>query len=121
VDYELMTVHGVWAPDGNETDDQKAMGKKISEYIQNKSNVILSGDFNINQKSECISGIEKDLTNIFKDERITSFNMKHKDKPGYASAVVDFVFASPAIKVLEHRTADVDVSDHQSQVVVFDL
>ncbi len=119
--YNIMTTHGVWAPDGVETESQKSMGKKISQYLHGKPNVILSGDFNINENSECIMGLEEHLVNIFKGERTTSFNLKHKSKPGYAEAVVDFIFASQNIKVLEHRTADADVSDHQSQVVVFDL
>ncbi len=97
------------------------MGQNISYCIQDKSNIIMSGDFNINCHTETVDLIEKDLVNIFGDERSTSFNMKHKSKPGYASAVVDFVFVSPNIKVLEHYQLDVDIPDHMSQVVVFEL
>lgn len=119
--YNLMTTHGVWAPDSIETDLQKAMGKRISEYVNGKPNVILTGDFNVNENTEAIYSIEQHLTNLFKDERDCSFNMKHKTKPGYATAVVDFIFTSPNITVLEHRTSEADVSDHQSQVVICDL
>jgi len=119
--YNLMTLHGVWAPDNTETEAQKVMGRKISEYVKDKPNVILTGDFNVNENTETIRMLEQNLTNIFKGERVSSFNMEHKTRPGYATAVVDFVFASPNIKILEHYTADANVSDHQSQVVVFDL
>lgn len=119
--YNLMTLQGIWAKDGTETEAQKQMGKRISDYIKGKDNVILAGDFNVNEKTETIVGLEKDMVNIFKDERISSFNMKHKTSQGYAKAVVDFVFTSPHIKVLNHYTSQADVSDHQSQVVMLDL
>jgi endonuclease/exonuclease/phosphatase family metal-dependent hydrolase len=119
--YNLMTLHGVWAPDNNETDLQKKMGQTISKYIKGMPKVILSGDFNVNENTETVKILEDDLINIFKGERASSFNMRQKTKPGYATAVVDFIFASPDIQVLEHRTSDADVSDHQSQVVVMDL
>jgi endonuclease/exonuclease/phosphatase family metal-dependent hydrolase len=118
--YNLMALHGIWAPDEQETEMQKEMGRKVAGYLQGKPNVILAGDFNINEKSETVQLLEQGLTNIFKGERVSSFNMKQKTKPGYATAVVDFVFASPNIKVAEHYTSEADVSDHQSQVVVFD-
>lgn len=119
--YNVMSLHGVWAFDRQETGLQKAMGKKISEYVSGKSNVILAGDFNVNENTEAVNSVEQHLVNIFKGQRQSSFNMRQKTSPGYASAIVDFVFASPQIKVLEHYSSDADVSDHQSQVVVFDL
>ncbi len=119
--YNLMVTHGVWAFDHIETENQKAMGKKISSYMEGKENVILSGDFNVNENTETIASIEKKLVNIFKGQRSSSFNMKQKTEPGYAKAVVDFVFSSPNIKILSQYSPDVNVSDHQTQVVIFDL
>lgn len=120
-DYNLMTLQGVWAPDGNVLPAQEAMALRIVDYIKGKDNIILSGDFNVNEGTAPINLISEQLVNIFAGERVSSFNMKYKTNPGYASAVVDFVFTSPGVKVLEHRTAEADVSDHQSQIVVFDL
>ncbi len=119
--YNLITLQGVWAPDSNVTDGQLAQGKVPADYIKDKPNIILSGDFNVKEGSQPISLIEQYLTNIFVGERKSSFNMKHKTNPGYATAVVDFVFTSPDLKVTDHYTADADVSDHQSQVVILDL
>jgi endonuclease/exonuclease/phosphatase family metal-dependent hydrolase len=120
-EYNLMTMQGVWADSGVETTSQKQAGRKIFEYIQNKNNIILAGDFNVNENCGSINLIEQSLVNLFKGQRTSSFNMKHKAKPGYAQAIVDFVFTSPNIKISEFYTADADVSDHQSQIVVFDL
>lgn len=119
--YNLMGTHGVWAPDKTETPFQKESGKKIAGYIAGKENIILTGDFNVNENTETINLISEQLNNIFKGERVSSFNMKQKTNPGYATGVVDFIFTSPNIKILEHRTAEEDVSDHQSQVVILDL
>ncbi len=119
--YNLMTLQGVWAPDGTETDNQKNMGICIANYIDGMENVILSGDFNVNENTETINLMEKTLNNIFKGERTSSFNMTRKFKPGYAEAVVDFIMVSPTITVMGHSTPEADVSDHLSQIAVFDL
>ena len=116
--YNLMTLHGIWAPNGNETEPQKEMAKKIFSYIADKENIILSGDFNVNENTSCINLLEAKLKNIFKGERTTSFNIARKKNPVFANAIVDFIFVSPNIEVTEHRTSDKDVSDHQSQIVV---
>lgn len=118
--YNLMTLHGVWAPDGNETELQKEMAKRIFGYIADKENIILSGDFNVNENTSCINLLEGKLKNIFKGERTTSFNMTRKQNPVFATAIVDFIFVSPNIKVVDHCTSDKDVSDHQSQIVVIE-
>ncbi|MFA5954251.1 MAG: endonuclease/exonuclease/phosphatase family protein [Patescibacteria group bacterium] len=119
--YNLMTLQGVWAHDGRETEAQKQMGQKIVDYVADKENVILGGDFNVNEKTESIKFLGKHLTNVFKSERVTSFNMARKNKPGYGEAVVDFIFLGPTIKVVSHYSSDKDVSDHQSQVVIIEV
>ncbi len=119
--YNLIVTHGVWAPDHNETILQKNMGQKIYDYISKLDNIILTGDFNINEYTSTISMLEKKLVNVFKGERKSSFNMQQKTNPGYATAVVDFVFTSPNIHVVSHRSAEDNVSDHQSQIVELDL
>ena len=113
----LMTLQGVWAPDEKELETQKEMANKIFEYISDKNEIILGGDFNVNENTESIDLISQKLNNVFKGERVTSFNMTRKTKPGYGVAVVDFIFTSPSIKVVEHYTSDHDVSDHKSQVI----
>ncbi len=119
--YNLLNTHGVWAPDSAETESQQEMGRIISEYVGNMTNVILAGDFNTNENTVTMSAIRERLVDVFSGERTSSFNMKHKTNPGYGTAVVDFVFVSPNIRVLEHRTSERDVSDHQSQIVILDL
>src|SRR3989344_110750 len=52
------------------------------------------GVFNILPNTETIQNIEKYLANVFKNDLTSSFNMKHKDKAGYATSVVDMIFVS---------------------------
>lgn len=122
--YNLINLQGVWAPDGNETEKQKEMGKIIIEYVKDLQNVIMAGDFNIREQTQTIQTLSELFTNPFQNERTTSFNLKHKDlvnNPGYAEAVVDFIFVSKNLTVTNHYTADADISDHQTQVVELDI
>lgn len=121
VPYNIITLQGVWVIDGVETKQQKQMGNKILDYITDMENVILGGDFNLNQYAKTIRSFGNHMVNVFEGERVSSFNMKYKNNPVYAASVVDFIFTSPGIKVLDHYTSNLNVSDHQSQVVVLDL
>ncbi len=119
--YNLINLQGVWAFDGTETERQRKVGEKIKNYIADAPNVILAGDFNVNEYTESVHMLQENLVNVFKGERTSSFNMTRKKNPGLATAVVDFVFTSPSVAVVEHYTPDVDVSDHMSQVIIVDL
>ena len=97
------------------------MSQKIVNNLQGKEHVILAGDFNLQPNTQTISNIEKQLKNVFRGELKTTFNMKRKDNPGYASAVVDMIFVSKHIKILKHYCPNVDVSDHLPLVCVFEV
>jgi endonuclease/exonuclease/phosphatase family metal-dependent hydrolase len=65
--------------------------------------------------------IEKKLKNVFKDELRSTFNMRHKQNPGYASAVVDMIFVSPDLKISKHYASDADVSDHIPLIIEIEV
>ena len=110
---EIYNFQGVWDLDGdNYSDRRREMSQKIIEAIKNKQNVILAGDTNAQPTNKAIQEVEKHLTSVFGTELKSTFNMKHKTNPGYATARVDMIFVSPNIKVLEKRCHDVDISDH---------
>ena len=109
----VFNIHGVWGEDGNDNERRLKMSEKIIAAVKEKKHVVLAGDFNTDERTKTIGNIEQYLTNIFKGERETSFNMKRKNPPGtYGLAIVDFIFVSPDIKVLSHASPDVDISDH---------
>lgn len=136
---EVFNVHGIWGTHGRDTDRRLLMIQTILENLpeENKSTV-LSGDFNLNEniypevegkpdlqkpnRSQCVAMLEERLVNVFKDERITSFNMNYKDKTTtYACAVVDLVFVSPDIKILSKSHSHKEVSDHTPQIVELEV
>ncbi len=117
----LFNVHGLWDKHGKDTDRRSQMSRTIAEAIRNKPNCILSGDFNLNPDTEAIHNIEKYLTSVFGLSLESTFNMKRKTDPGFATAVVDQVFVSGTFRVLSRRCPSVDISDHLPLVCELEL
>lgn len=109
----IFNIHGIWDLDGdNDSERRLAMSKAVVDAVSGKKHVVLAGDTNVKPETKTIRNIEKHLTSVFKDELMTSFNMRRKNNPGYASAVVDMMFVSQDFKVLEHVCPNIDISDH---------
>ena len=118
----IFNTQGIWGfRDGKDNKRRLEMGKKIIREIKSKENVILAGDFNLSPDTKTIALVEKHLRNVFKNELITSFNMKRKTDRGYAKAVVDMVFADHKIKTIDHYCPQIDVSDHLPLVCMFEV
>lgn len=117
----VFNMHGIWGFDGLDSPRRLKMSEKIINVIKNLDNVVLTGDFNVDEKSKTIGKIEKYLTNVFKGERVTSFNMKRKTNPSYGNTIVDFIFTSPNIQIIDHYTPQIDVSDHMPLVLLFEI
>jgi len=113
VTLNIFNTQGIWGKNGYDNERRIKFSQLVVDLVEDKENVILSGDFNVNEGTKSINILEEHLNNIFKDDkRQSSFNLKRKTNPGYATAVVDFIFASPSIKVVSHKMPSVDVSDH---------
>ncbi len=121
----VFNTQGIWGEKGRDNIRRLEMSKTIIQEIKDKQNVILAGDFNVESNTNTIYNIEKYLTNVFKNKLKTSFNMKRKiksgfdgfstrseDLPGYAKAVVDMIFISFNIKIIDYKCPVVDISDH---------
>ncbi len=109
----VFNIHGVWDLDGdNYSERRQNMSRIIIEAIRDKPNVILGGDTNAKPTNQAMQDIEQHLTSVFGDELTTTFNMRRKDNPGYATAAVDLLFVSPNIEILSKKCPDVDISDH---------
>lgn len=120
----VCNLHGIWGLDGIDNNDRLKMSELIVKQVRGKEKVILTGDFNLKPNTQTIANIEKHLTNVFKDELKTTFNLNRKDLerfPGYASAVVDMIFTSQDIVVTKHTCPQVDVSDHLPLIIEFDI
>lgn len=119
---QVFNTQGVWGKDGNDNERRLMMAQTIVEAIKPYELVVLAGDFNVQEKTKSIAMIDEHLVNLFKhDNRSTSFNMKHKTNLGFATAVVDMMFVSPSLNVLEHRQCGENVSDHLALTATFEI
>ncbi|HEU5122000.1 MAG TPA: endonuclease/exonuclease/phosphatase family protein [Candidatus Saccharimonadales bacterium] len=121
-DINVFNFQGVWDLDGDNVSPQRErMRDVILQEIDGKQNVILAGDTNAKHTNPVMRDIEKQLTNVFGDSLTTSFNMRRKDNPGYATAVVDMIYVSPDISVLEKSCPDIDISDHLPLIATLEI
>ena len=81
----------------------------------------MAGDTNAKASNVIWQRLEEHLKSVFGWELKTTFNMRHKDNPGYALAAVDLMFISPNIAVIDKAALDADVSDHLPLVVTLDI
>lgn len=117
----VCNMHGIWELGGGDTKERLRMSKLIVKEVKKKKPLVLMGDFNIRPETETIANIEKHLTNVFKGEMVSSFNMEHKTNPGYATAVVDMFFASPDLTIVTKSVPMDDVSDHRPLLVIIEI
>jgi endonuclease/exonuclease/phosphatase family metal-dependent hydrolase len=118
----VFNIHGVWDLDGdNPSEARKTMVEKTLQAVADKPNVLLTGDTNATTGNPLLRDIDKRLTSVFGNELTSTFNMRRKDRPGYATAAVDHMWVSPEIKVLSHSCPDVDISDHLPLIATLEL
>jgi endonuclease/exonuclease/phosphatase family metal-dependent hydrolase len=117
----IFNTQGIWGFDGDDNERRLNMGDIIAREIAGKKHALLMGDFNVGEGTQTVAKIEAHMRNIFKGELKTSFNMRHKSGGGFASAVVDMIFASPDIKIGNHSAAEANVSDHLALVTEFEI
>jgi endonuclease/exonuclease/phosphatase family metal-dependent hydrolase len=118
----VFNLHGTWDLDGdNYSQKRQQMSQAIVKAVKDKPKVILAGDTNARPTNRAIQEIEKYLHSVFGHELKSTFNMKHKDDPGYATSAVDMVLVSSDIKVLNKTCSDVDISDHLPLIVELEI
>lgn len=118
-DYNLQ---GVWGyRNGSDNPERLKMSTTIVKQIKGLKNVVLTGDFNCQEGTKTINNIEKHVINIFKGERNSTFNMNQKTDVGYATSIVDFIFASKDLKLINKSMPQVNISDHYPLVAEFAL
>lgn len=116
----VFNLQGVWDLDGdNFSERRQKMSRVMLDGVKGKKNVILGGDTNARPTNQAMRALEQEggLVNVFGTELTTTFNMKHKDNPGYATSVVDLIYVSPEIEIIDKDCPDVDISDHLPLIV----
>lgn len=98
------------------SESRKMMSDAIIANTQGLHRVILGGDTNAKPVNKAFTRITH-LESVFGDELKTTFNMKRKTLPGYATAAVDMLWLSPDITVISKDCPDIAVSDHLPLVI----
>ena len=117
----VFSLHGIWGHDGEDNARRIAMSNTILEHVCNKKHTVLSGDFNVREKTRTIEILEEKLVSVFKNELETTRNMRQCNNPKFTHSVIDFIFASRDLSVVSHRCSDADVSDHVPLAATFEL
>jgi endonuclease/exonuclease/phosphatase family metal-dependent hydrolase len=119
---DVFNMHGVWDLDGDSySQNRQKMRDVILDDIADKKNVIVAGDSNAKASNRAMRELEPQLKRVFGQELKSTFNMRRKDNPGYATAAVDLIFVSPNIEVLDKSCPDVDVSDHLPVIATLEI
>jgi endonuclease/exonuclease/phosphatase family metal-dependent hydrolase len=121
--YTLNTFNtqGIWGTDGNDSERRIAMANTIIDQVKDQENVILGGDLNVTPDTRSISILEDHLENPFKSELESTFNIVRKNSPVFRTAVVDYLFISREIKIIQAVCPRVDISDHLPLIATIEL
>lgn len=93
--------------------------EKIAEYANSSPYpVILTGDLNDTPVSYCYKLLSDQLDDTFV-EAGKGFGQTHSQMLPFLR--IDFIFHSPVLKVLDHKTLDKDYSDHYPVVARFNM
>jgi endonuclease/exonuclease/phosphatase family metal-dependent hydrolase len=118
----VFNMHGVWDLDGdNPTPARQTMVERTLKAVDGKPNVLLAGDTNASQGNPVLDDLDQRLASVFGRDLKSTFNMRRKDKPGYAGAAVDHMWVSPNIRILGKDCPDVDISDHLPLVAELEI
>lgn len=119
---DVYNLHGVWDLDGDRYSERRQrMSETIINTVRDKKNVLFAGDSNALPTNPALRKIEKHLTSVFGDDIKTTYNMRRKDNPGYATAACDVVFVSPGIRIVEKVCPNVDISDHLPIIATLEI
>jgi endonuclease/exonuclease/phosphatase family metal-dependent hydrolase len=120
----IFNTQGIWGRDGDDSPRRLAMAQTILVEIDKlppTAPVLLAGDFNVKESTQTIAMIESKLKNVFEHTLQTTFNMRQKNHPGYATAVVDMMFVSHNVQVESYVCPNVDISDHLPLVATINI
>jgi endonuclease/exonuclease/phosphatase family metal-dependent hydrolase len=109
----VFNMHGVWDLAGDSySPARQKMGEVIIQATDGKPNAILGGDSNATTGNQLMKELDKHLKNVFETNLKSTFNMRRKKDPGYATAAVDVLYVSPTVEVISAECPDIDISDH---------
>jgi endonuclease/exonuclease/phosphatase family metal-dependent hydrolase len=115
VEYQLGAIHFSWTADGHENERQIAHLAKLLKYLNDKGELVLSGDFNIPRGYPLYYLTKENYKDNIPQSVSTTIDSKlHRanwEEEGKLKLVVDYVFSTPKYEVSGVRVES-GVSDH---------
>lgn len=110
---QLVNIHGpLWYEGTKCTERRLKMVDSLNTLLGRGISTIIAGDSNATPDNPCWEKLTAPHTNVFGSSLQTTFNMRRKTNPGYATASVDIFLTTPDIRIASAQCLDVDVSDH---------
>lgn len=115
---QLINIHGpLWYEGGKCTDRRRKMVDRLNQLLDCGLPTIIAGDSNATPDNPCWQKLTAPHKNVFGTSLSTTFNMRRKTNPGYATASVDIFLTTPDVRIVSAQCLDVDISDHLPLVV----
>lgn len=121
----LLNTHLTWGATQADTSEKTQQSKRLLEFVAIlKEPFLLSGDFNVDNRSQIIQTLEKYGRNLPKEHHVTNtlnprtHPARHLFPPGLA---VDFIFTSPDLLVKDFKVIEDDISDHLGLTVTIEI
>ncbi len=118
----ILNYHGIWSRDKKDTQQTKLASKKILELaLEVDYPTIICGDFNLFPDTESIKILENNFQNLIDHFEINNTRPKSNELNGEKRNVVDYIFVSKGIKVVDFKVIETEVSDHFPLFLEFDI
>lgn len=119
---QVVNLHGPVFMDGAFCNDKRtAMVAKLAQVLQTDLPTIIAGDSNATPNNPCWRQLDSLCTSVFHQQPASTFNMRRKKLPGYATASVDVCMINNGLTSISARCLDLDISDHLPLVVELEL
>lgn len=119
---QLVNIHGpVWNQGAEPTTRRLAMVRTLNRLLELTKPTILAGDSNATPDNPCWQLLTEPHSTVFNQPPSTTFNLRRKKLPGFATAAVDVFMITPEIKVMSAQFLDLDISDHLPMVVKLEV
>ncbi len=112
-DVWIMNFHGFHNEHKNDTDERLEQSRRLVEFVREKQNVVLCGDFNLKPDTRSITMISEAMRNLITEHNITTTRSEHYKKP---DRFADFTFVK-GIDVKRFSVPQIVVSDHLPMIV----
>lgn len=119
---QVLNLHGIWTED--KMGDKRTLEEckyVIGAAKRKRIPTIITGDFNLLPETESIRLMNKEFRNLIEEYEIKTTRPSFKDEIDEGRNVVDYIFVSGGVKVVDFKVIDSDISDHLPMLLGFKI